>query len=154
MRGWLRASGAFTPGNFFVSTSLSILATGSVALTAVTDAQIVPLHAHVSSTANNLFVIFWTDAQGAQNNYFQVATNLYPAFERPLRRRLSAAQERLRCYERYRTINMTVTTASVYVSLSPQMLKPPTVTATVGTIANAGADLSHPLIFSPVIPRQ
>lgn len=59
-------SGAFTAGNFFKSTSTTIVAVGSTALTANTIAAIY-LNGTVSSSANNLAVFFWTDSAQAQN---------------------------------------------------------------------------------------
>lgn len=60
------SSGTFTPGNFFISTTTTIVATGSTALTANTLASI-SLTGTVSSSMNNLHVFFWTDSQQAQN---------------------------------------------------------------------------------------
>jgi hypothetical protein len=59
-------SGTFTPGNFFKSTTTTIVATGSVALTANTLASIA-LSGTVSGSMNNLAVFFWTDSTQAQN---------------------------------------------------------------------------------------
>ena len=59
-------SGTFTTGNFFKSTSTTIVATGSTALTANTIAAIY-LNGTVSGSANNLAVFFWTDSAQAQN---------------------------------------------------------------------------------------
>lgn len=58
-------SALFTAGNFFNSTTLSVLATGSVALTANTFASITPLVATLGTTFNNLAVMFWTDSTQA-----------------------------------------------------------------------------------------
>lgn len=57
----------FTPGNFFNSTTLTLTAAGSIALTANTAAAIAALTGTVSSSANNVIVIFWTDSAQAQN---------------------------------------------------------------------------------------
>jgi len=59
-------SGTFTAGNFFNSTTLTISAAGSQALTANTIAS-VSLTANISSSANNVAIIFWTDSAQAQN---------------------------------------------------------------------------------------
>lgn len=56
----------FTAGQFFTSTSTTIVATGSTALTANTLASI-SLSGTVSSSQNNLAVFFWTDSTQAQN---------------------------------------------------------------------------------------
>jgi hypothetical protein len=59
-------NGTFTAGNFFTSTSTTITATGSVALTANTLTSI-SLSGTLGSSTNNLAVIFWTDSTQAQN---------------------------------------------------------------------------------------
>lgn len=59
-------SGTFTTGNFFKSTTTTIVATGSIALTANTLASIA-LSGVISSSMNNLAVFFWTDSTQAQN---------------------------------------------------------------------------------------
>jgi hypothetical protein len=59
-------STTFTPGNFFNSTTLTIAATGSIALTANTLAS-VSLTGTVSGSANNLIAFFWADSTQAQN---------------------------------------------------------------------------------------
>ncbi|MCR6734438.1 MAG: hypothetical protein NVV83_10320 [Afipia sp.] len=56
----------FTAGQFFTSTSTTIVATGSIALTANTLASI-SLSGMVSGSMNNLAVFFWTDPTQAQN---------------------------------------------------------------------------------------
>lgn len=59
-------STTFTAGNFFTSTSTTVAGTGSTALTANT-ATAVSLTASISSSANNVAVMFWTDSAQAQN---------------------------------------------------------------------------------------
>jgi len=61
---WTNAT--FTPSNFFISTTTTIVATGSVALTANALASI-SLTGTVSGSMNNLHVFFWTDSTQAQN---------------------------------------------------------------------------------------
>lgn len=56
----------FTAGQFFTSTSTTVAGTGSTALTSAT-ATTVSLTATISSSANNLAVMFWTDGTQAQN---------------------------------------------------------------------------------------
>jgi hypothetical protein len=60
-------SGTFTAGNFFNSTTLTVSATGSTALTANTPASITALTATLGSSVNNVIVIFWTDSTQAQS---------------------------------------------------------------------------------------
>ncbi len=129
------------PGDFFIATTTNVLATGSVALAANTNKITEPLYAHVGSSCNNLSIVFWTDSTLAQNGYLQLAADLYPGFERPLLRRRSVSEERMRCLPWFRSIAMTlVSTSNSYVSLSPPTVKTPTVTATVGTPANPAVD--------------
>lgn len=59
-------SGTFTAGNFFNSTNLTVTATGSTALTANTLTSI-SLTGTLSSSVNNIIVLFWTDSTQAQN---------------------------------------------------------------------------------------
>ena len=59
-------SGTFTTGNFFISTTTTITATGSVALSANTLTSI-SLTGTVSGSMNNVIVFFWTDSTQAQN---------------------------------------------------------------------------------------
>ncbi|WP_244623701.1 hypothetical protein [Bradyrhizobium cosmicum] len=56
----------FTAGQFFTSTSTTVVATGSQALAANTLANI-SLSGTISGSMNNLAVIFWTDSAQAQN---------------------------------------------------------------------------------------
>jgi hypothetical protein len=56
----------FTAGQFFTSTTTTIVATGSVALTANTLAS-VALSGTISGSMTNLAVFFWTDSTQAQN---------------------------------------------------------------------------------------
>jgi hypothetical protein len=65
------ASGTFTPGNFFTSTSTVVTATGSVALTANVFASIA-LTGTVGGSANNLAVVFWTDAALAASSTMDI----------------------------------------------------------------------------------
>ncbi|MGC0326220.1 hypothetical protein ABIG06_006849 [Bradyrhizobium sp. USDA 326] len=60
-------NGTFTAGNFFTSTSTTIVAVGSVALAANTLTDITVLSGTVSGSMNNLAVLFWTNAAQAQN---------------------------------------------------------------------------------------
>lgn len=59
-------NGTFTAGQFFTSTSTTVVATGSQVLAANTLANI-SLSGTVSGSMNNLAVIFWTDSAQAQN---------------------------------------------------------------------------------------
>lgn len=93
-------NGAFTPGNFFISTTTTIVATGSMALTANTLASI-SLSGAVSGSMNNLHVIFWTDSTQAQNVTLDIGkVQLEPsAFATPLA--LRSITEELALAQRY-----------------------------------------------------
>lgn len=60
-------SGTFTPGNFFNGTSLSLIAAGSLSLSANALTTIPDLVGTVPSGMNNCIVMLWTDAAQAQN---------------------------------------------------------------------------------------
>lgn len=60
-------SGTYTAGNFFKSTTTTVTATGSLALTANTLTDF-SLTGTVSSSANNVAVMIWSDATMAQND--------------------------------------------------------------------------------------
>lgn len=59
-------SGIFTAGNFFKSATTTVVATGSVSLSAAT-LETISLAGSISGAANNLAVFFWTDSTQAQN---------------------------------------------------------------------------------------
>lgn len=60
-------SATYTAGNFFISTTTNVLATGSLAVTANTWADLTALAATIGASANNLIVLVWTDSTQAQN---------------------------------------------------------------------------------------
>lgn len=60
-------NGTFTAGQFFISTGIGAIATGSVALSANTWTDITALVADLSGGANNVIVFVWTDSTQAQN---------------------------------------------------------------------------------------
>lgn len=64
-------NGTFTAGNFFNSTTLTVTATGSTALTANTLTS-VSLSTTLGSSTNNVIVIFWTDSTQAQNSTLDI----------------------------------------------------------------------------------
>lgn len=64
VNSWTNAT--FTAGQFFTSTNTTVTATGSIALTANTLANI-SLTATIGNSANNVFVLFWTDSAQPQN---------------------------------------------------------------------------------------
>lgn len=59
------ASGTYTPGNFFIST-VAVVATGSITPTVLTP-TFFSVSGDVSTSANNLYVFIWTEAQIANN---------------------------------------------------------------------------------------
>lgn len=60
-------SATYTAGNFFLASNLTVTATGSIALTANTLADITELTGTLGSIVNNVIVLFWTDSTQAQN---------------------------------------------------------------------------------------
>lgn len=60
-------SSTYTVGNFFVSTTTTVVGVGVVSLTANTWADISILTGTISSSMNNLVIFFWTEGTAAQN---------------------------------------------------------------------------------------
>jgi hypothetical protein len=132
------ASGSFTPGGFFINTTTNILATG--VLSSTTSVQEISLPAHVGTSCNNLWIMFWTDSQIAQDAYFRVAADLYPGFYRPLLRRRSDTDERQRCSAFYQSRAVTAINGKQFISFTPEFIKTPTPSATVGTTSGVTVD--------------
>lgn len=61
------ASTSYTAGNFFNSTTLSVLATGSVGTTANVWRDLTAILSSVSSSCSNIIVVVWSTATMAQN---------------------------------------------------------------------------------------
>lgn len=92
-------SSTFTAGNFFISTTTNVLATGSLALSANTPATITELDATVGASMNNLVVVFWTDSTQAQNVTLDIAkvslkigSDATPYYPRPIAQELQLCQ--------------------------------------------------------------
>lgn len=66
-------SGSYTAGNFFIAANLTVQAVGSITPNASTWTAITALTATLSSSAQNLFVIFWTETTAAQNFNLDIA---------------------------------------------------------------------------------
>lgn len=60
-------SGTYTAGNFFNSTTLSVLGVGSETPSANTWTSLAALTASLGSTFNNIIVLVWTEGTAAQN---------------------------------------------------------------------------------------
>lgn len=60
-------NGTFTAGQFFNSTTLNVLGTGSITPSAATWTDITALSVTAGSSLNNLIVFFWTEGTAAQN---------------------------------------------------------------------------------------
>jgi len=67
------ASSTYTAGNFFTAASTTIVAAGSIALATNTLTDLTALTGTVSSSMNNLAVLFWTDAAQPQNVTLDIA---------------------------------------------------------------------------------
>lgn len=59
-------SSTYSAGNFFLASNLTVVAVGSVAMTAATTRD-VSLTGAIPSNANNVVVFYWTEATAAQN---------------------------------------------------------------------------------------
>lgn len=60
-------SGTYTAGNFFLGSSLTVTAVGSMTPSANTWTTLTALNGTISSSCNNLIVMIWTEATAAQN---------------------------------------------------------------------------------------
>ena len=93
-------SGTFTTGNFFIATTTTIAATGSVTPAANTWTDLLA-SATISSSANNLIVFIWSEGTLAQNatldlGLVQLAQGVQTPFEaRPVGLELALAQRYL-----------------------------------------------------------
>jgi hypothetical protein len=68
----------FTAGNFFLASNLTVAAVGTVTPTGSTWTS-VALNASISTSCNNLIVMFWIEGTAAQNFEFDVSeVGLYP----------------------------------------------------------------------------
>lgn len=60
-------NGTFTPGNFFIASSIAVIATGSVTPTANVWTDLPSITGTVSSSLNNLYWMVWTNSAQVQN---------------------------------------------------------------------------------------
>ena len=60
-------SGTYTPNNFFLNSAIAVTAVGSITPAGNTWTPITALTGSVSVSANNLIVLFWTEATAAQS---------------------------------------------------------------------------------------
>jgi len=66
-------SGTYTASNFFLASSLTVTAVGSITPSANTWTTLTALNGTVSSSCNNLIVMIWTEATAAQNVTLDIA---------------------------------------------------------------------------------
>lgn len=147
-------SATFTTGNFFISTTTTIVATGSVALSANTFASI-SLTGTVSGSMNNLHVFFWTDSTQAQNVTLDIGKVQLEAGSVATAHALRSIGDEKRLLERYQK---SITAYATGVSTSApsglfshrigfeEMLKVPTPTTTAssgGFVAITFANLTR-----------
>lgn len=154
VNSWTNAT--FTAGNFFNSTTLSVLGTGSTAVTSATWTSLTTLTASLGSSFTNIIIFIWTDSTQAQNvtldaDYVQFEAGASAtAFERRL-----YAQELANCQWYYRrwdfaastyiahgnSYSTTAATANMYM----QPMRPGTITVTLpaaGTGSNQAGFLT------------
>ncbi|MFA7282249.1 MAG: hypothetical protein WC100_19365, partial [Sterolibacterium sp.] len=131
----------FTAGQFFTSTSTTIVATGSTALTANTLASI-SLSGTISSSQNNLAVFFWTDSTQAQNVTLDVGkVDLKRSSATSTHEALGYQEEFMRCLRYYYSIGglnagqrmangfaFSTTVFACFIEYPVQMVKNPTIT--------------------------
>ena len=143
-------SGTFTTGNFFIATTTTIAATGSVTPAANTWTDLLA-SATISSSANNLIVFIWSEGTLAQNatldlGAVQLALGAQTPFEvRPL------GLERQLCLRHFRPVGTfgatgqcASTTNAGLISTGVPMFSAPSISTTSGfSVANsAGSNVS------------
>lgn len=67
------SSSNYTPGNFFISTTLSIVGVGAITPAAGAWTDIAPMAGPVSSATTNLIVVFWTEGTVATGGTLDAA---------------------------------------------------------------------------------
>lgn len=67
------SSSNYTPGNFFISTTLSIVGVGAITPAAGAWTDIAPMAGPVSSATTNLIVVFWTEGTVATDGTLDAA---------------------------------------------------------------------------------
>jgi hypothetical protein len=154
-------SGTFTTGNFFIATTTTIAATGSVTPAANTWTDLLA-SATISSSANNLIVFIWSEGTLAQNatldlGAVQLAQGAQTPFEsaRPVGIELALAQ---RYYYTLptngvtqRVFNYAASTQTVWMSYCLPVLM-----RVAPTLTNALCDVSDgsEVAFSSVFPNS
>lgn len=140
VNSWTNAT--FTAGNFFNSTTLSVLGTGSLAVTSTAWTSLTALTASLGSSFTNIIVMVWTDSTQAQNvtldcDYAQFEAGASAnSFERR-----NYAQELMNCLRYYQRHTFTAanslvgvgaasssTVANAYFQFSKMRVAPTTVT--------------------------
>lgn len=137
------ANATLTAGQFFLGASLNVLATGSLALTANTLANLAALTAQVGASCNNLMFFYWTDLTVAQNVtvdgafMLNVGQAALPRAKRWPWLELALCQRFLQVFGGESAViyaaggqNITTTTARVLLALLSEMFAAPTVTVT------------------------
>jgi hypothetical protein len=126
----------FTTGNFFISTTTTIAATGSITPAANTWTDLLA-SATISSSANNLIVFIWSEGTLAQNatldlGLVQLEQGAQTPFEaRPFGLELSLAQ---RYYLGLSSVFTASTTWATSHRFAVEMMASPTITATYGSV--------------------
>ncbi|MGY5795201.1 hypothetical protein ACXHXM_34160 len=153
-------NGAYTVGNFFISTGLVVTQVGSIALTA---SAITPwsITATIGNAANNLIVLVWTEAAASQNSTLDLiwylvqgdATLEYDPFSPR-----HIQQELALCQRYYRRIIINIRqyagaagAIAAHTVTFPDMRAAPAVALlTSGSIGNAASSLFTPMSANAV----
>ena len=140
VNSWTNAT--FTAGNFFISSTLTVTATGSTALTANTAAT-VSLSTTLGSSVNNVIVIFWTDSAQAQNITFDLGkVQFEPGATRTIFETRTYASEFAACQRYYQRMKLSLQSPAAGDFLVPYNFPQPmraTPTAAVVTAGTAGS---------------
>ncbi len=97
-------SGTYTAGNFFLASSLTVAAVGSLAVSANTLTDLTKLTATLSSSMNNLMVLIWTEGTVAQNVTLDAALQLEQGSVATPREVRPAATELMLCMRYYQEV--------------------------------------------------
>jgi hypothetical protein len=146
------ASATYTTGNFFASTSLTLVATGTASLTAATAAN-ASVSGAIPSGATNLIVLYWTEATAAQNVTLDAwgmrvvdAATLVDYIERDPEQDLADCQ---RFYETGAFFQNAVTGVTPHATVNMRVAKRATPTMAIAPTTNITASASTTALYAP-----
>lgn len=150
---WTSAS--YTAGGFFNSTTLTVVAVGSVTPSSATVTALPPLTGTVSTATNNIIVMVWTEGATAQNATLDpMNLQLEPGAEATAFEYLPAAVTYTQAQRYWRTFHTSLQCPAVpagealgvSVFLSPPMRVPPAVTRTATVVVRSNVGAAYPVV--------